>query len=167
MSHKHTQQQSASKPKALDVAQYPDVDGDGIVNGLNIPAFAGTPLASFRHMPGDVGAHVPIGSFGSTNVQKNQGWQLQVRLGLNDPDVLLQSAQFVQGADYGNLQGNGNPTQYSDVFVWPSATENRKGLNLSDAQSIVDYFTAQQGKKHGEPWPTIKHEVGPVATGEA
>ena len=138
---------------------YPPVDSEfGSVRGVDI-GFAGTPWETFSHIV-DGNRNATASSQAIKSIDQNQTWQLQIRLGLNDPDVVLQAAQFVPGHDYEKrYPKSGNPRELSDVFVWPSVLGNRLGLTIYDVPAIIQYFNSG-----AEPWPTIEHATGNVAS---
>ena len=143
----------------MPAVPYPAVDIDGAVLGSDI-GFAGTPWENFRHIV-DGNRNATTEETAIMQIDRNQTWQLQIRLGLNDPDVVMQAAQFVPGHDYTRkLPKSGNPVEWRDVFVWPSVLGNRLGLTIYDTPSIIQYFNSG-----AEPWPIIEHAEGNVAGG--
>ncbi len=66
--------------------------------------------------------------------RENQVWQLQLRLGLNNPDVIMQAAA-VRGVEglQASLSKSGNPREFPDMFTWPSTMGvEKKGFTLAD-----------------------------------
>ena len=140
---------------------YPAVDPvNGSVHGADI-GFAGTPWENFRHIVDGNQANTDSAD-AKSSIEKNQVWQLQLRLGLNNPDVIMQAAQFVPSKDYKHLHHkSGNPREFPDMFTWPSTMGvEKKGFTLADVPAIIEYFDNSP-----DGWPVIHHEEGNVASG--